>query len=108
MKGIYPVIHILVAFLTDFYSWLDMNDEAGLENFIGKYRDSEIDAISQFVNGLIKDYDAVRNCLLYPHISNGPIEGINSRTKMVHRRGGGRASVELLCAFRVLASAKCA
>jgi transposase len=97
-------VAILVAFLVDFHAWLDMNDETALGDFVIKYRDSEIDAIAQFVNGLVKDYDAVRNCLLYPHISNGPVEGINSRTKYIHRRGGGRASVELLCAFRVLAS----
>ena len=82
-----------------------MNDVAALDIFIEKYKDSDIDAISQFINGLMKDYDAVKNCLLYPHISNGPIEGINSRTKFVHRRGSGRASVELLCAYRVLATA---
>jgi transposase len=81
-----------------------MNDEEALTSFIDKYKDNGIDAVAQFVNGLLKDYDAVRNCLLYPHISNGPIEGINSRTKYIHRRGGGRASVEMLCAFRVLAS----
>jgi len=84
--------------------WLDMNDVAALDSFIIKYRDSSIDTVAQFAKGLIKDYDAVKNCLLYPHISNGPIEGINSRTKCIHRRGGGKASVELLCAFRVLAS----
>jgi transposase len=89
--------------LKDFHIWLDLNDVAELERFIFKYRDSDINAVAQFVNGLIKDYEAVRNCLLYPNISNGPVEGINSRTKYVHRRGGGRASVELLCAFRVLA-----
>jgi len=82
---------------------LDRNDVAALDSFINYYKDSEIDSIAQFVNGLIKDYEAVKNCLLYPDISNGPIEGINSRTKFVHRRGGGRASVELLCAYRVLA-----
>ena len=108
MKGVYPIILILVKFLTDFYAWLDMNDVEGLDNFIGSYKDNDIEAISQFVNGLIMDYDAVKNCLLYPHISNVPCEGINSRTKTVHRRGGGRASVELLCAFRVLASARSA
>lgn len=77
---------------------------AGLDRFISNYKDSTIDAVAQFANGLIKDYDAVKNCLLYPHISNGPTEGINSRTKFVHRRSGGRSSIELLCAFRVLAS----
>ena len=104
VKDIYPVINILVMFLIDFYTCLDMNDVALLDSFVDKYKGSEIFVIAQFANGLIKDYDAVKNCLLYPHISNGPIEGINSRTKYIHRRGGGRASVELLNAFRVLAS----
>jgi transposase len=53
-----------------------------LDSFIEKYKGSDISAIEQFVNGLVKDYSAVKNCLLYPHISNGPIEGINSRTKL--------------------------
>jgi len=81
-----------------------MNDVTLLDSFINTYKDNRIDAIAQFVNGLIKDYDAVKNCLLYPSISNGPVEGINSRTKYVHRRGSGRASIELLNAYRVLAS----
>ena len=93
---------ILVVFLDDFYAFLDLNDVELLDAFIDKYKDSEITSVAQFVNGLAKDYDAVKNCLLYPHISNGPIEGINSRTKYIHRRGGGRASVELLNAYRVL------
>ena len=91
-------------FLNDFYAWLDSNDVVLLDAFIDKYKDSNIASVAQFANGLTKDYDAVVNCLLYPHISNGPIEGINSRTKYIHRRGGGRASVELLNAYRVLAS----
>jgi len=86
----------------DFHSFLDENDVTLLDKFIIKYKGNEIDSVSQFINGLIKDYDAVKNCLLYPHISNGPIEGINSRTKYIHRRGGGRASIELLNAYRVL------
>jgi transposase len=95
---------MLVMFLVDFHNCLDRNDVALLDWFIDKYKGNEITAVAQFVNGLIKDYDAVKNCLLYPHISNGPIEGINSRTKSIHRRSGGRSSVELLNAYRVLAS----
>ena len=94
----------MVVFLIEFHTCLDMNDVTLLDNFINKYKDNKIDSVAQFVNGLIKDYDAVKNCLLYPSISNGPIEGINSRTKYIHRRGGGRASIELLNAYRVLAS----
>jgi len=89
-------------FLNDFYTCLDLNDIVLLDAFIYKYKDSGIASVAQFSHGLIKDYDAVKNCLLYSHISNGPIEGTNSRTKYVHRRSGGRASVELLNAYRVL------
>ena len=91
-------------FLIDFRVCLDNNDVVSLDAFIEKYKGSEIASVAQFAKGLAKDYDAVKNCLLYPHISNGPIEGINSRTKYIHRRGGGRASIELLNAYRVLAS----
>jgi len=104
IKDIYPIVGTLSIFLKDFHAFMDTNDVTLLDTFIIKYKDSEIDSISQFANGLVKDYDAVKNCLLYPHISNGPIEGINSRTKYIHRRSGGRASVELLNAYRVLAS----
>ena len=104
MKDIYPIVCFLVVFLNDFYACLDQNNVALLDAFIDKYKDNDIASVAQFANGLAKDYDAVVNCLLYPHISNGPIEGINSRTKYIHRRGGGRANVELLNAFRVLAS----
>ena len=90
--------------LVDFHACLDKNDVVLLDAFIDKYKDSNIASVAQFANGLAKDYDAVRNCLLYPHISNGPIEGINSRTKYIHRRGGGRAGIELLNAYLVLAS----
>ena len=91
-------------FLIDFHAFLDKNDVSLLDAFIDKYSGSELIHVAQFASGLVKDYDAVKNCLLYPHISNGPIEGINSRTKYIHRRGGGRAGIELLNAYRVLAS----
>jgi transposase len=102
IKDTFPIVGALVAFLIDFHAFLDKNDEAMLDSFIDRYKDNGIDAVSQFVNGLIKDYDAVKNCLLYPSISNGPVEGVNSRTKFIHRRSGGRASSELLNAYRVL------
>ncbi len=47
-------------------------------------------------------YEAVANSLRYPDISNGPLEGVNSRIKMKHRRAGGRARIELLNAYNVL------
>ena len=80
----------------------DSNNPVRLDAFITEYMKSDIDELVQYANGLYKDYDAVRNCLLYPEISNGPTEGCNSRIKMIHRRSGGRASLELLNAYIVM------
>ena len=62
---------------------------------------------SQFANGILDDYNAVQNSLLYPDISNGPIEGINSRIKMKHRRSVGREGLELLNAYMVIPISGC-
>ena len=104
-KDLFPIINILIQFLVEFYAVFDSNDISKLDSFINKYIEHDIDALNQFANGLLKDYDAVKNCLLYPEISNGPSEGCNNRIKMIHRRSGGRASLELLNAFAVLTSA---
>ena len=100
----YPIVMFLVVFLIEFYACLDSNDIEALEEFVAKYIESSVDSVKQFAHGLEKDIEAVRNCLKYPDISNGRTEGVNSRTKYVHRRGGGRASVELLNAYRILTS----
>ena len=100
----FPIIRILIQFLVECYSIFDSNDISKLDSFIDKYRKSGIDPLCQYANGLLNDYDAVKNCLLYPDITNGVSEGNNNRLKMIHRRSGGRASLELLNAFAVLKS----
>ena len=73
-----------------------------LLDFIACYKSSDIVPLAQYADGLAKDTVAVQNALSYRHISNGPIEGINSRIKMMHRRSSGRAGIELLNAYMVL------
>lgn len=51
--------------------------------------------LHRFVNGLRRDYDAVRNGLTLPH-SSGPVEGNVNRIKMIKRQMYGRASFDLL------------
>jgi transposase len=85
-----------------FYAVLLHGDVAKLDHFIAEYRDDPIEPLSSFALGLEKDYNAVKNCLLYPKISNGPMEGTNNKIKMVRRRGYGRAGIELLNALMVL------
>lgn len=100
----YPIVTYLTIFLKEFYVCMDSNDIEALDRFVAKYIESSVYSVKQFAHGLEKDIEAVRNCLKYPDISNGPTEGANSRTKYVHRRSGGRASIELLNAYRILTS----
>ena len=92
----------LVAFLISFYEVLLSSDVNNLDAFIGQYKNDSIEVISTFASGLKKDYEAVKNCLIYPHISNGPMEGTNNKIKMLRRRGYGRGGLELINALAVL------
>jgi len=98
----YSIISTSVLFLSEFYSFLDNRDVGALDSFIEKYKASSVDAFSQFANGLEKDYEAVKNSLIYNEVSNGPVEARNGLTKMYHRRSRGRAGIELLQAYSVV------
>lgn len=80
----------------------DTADPVSLTAFIQHYQTCEIGPVAQYATGLGNDYEAVKNSLIYPAISNGPLEGMNSRIKMKHRRGAGRAGLELLNAYNVI------
>lgn len=98
----FDIIPRLLTFLVAFYEVMLSLSVEKLDQFIRKYESDSIEAVSVFVSGLKKDYDAVKNCLFYPNISNGPMEGTNNKIKMVRRRGYGRAKIELLNALMVI------
>lgn len=77
-------------------------DVDNLNRFTSHYQCDFNEEIALFASGLRKDFEAVKNCLLYPNISNGPMEGTNNKIKMVRKRGFGRAGLELLNAILVL------
>ncbi|MEL7505100.1 MAG: transposase, partial [Cyanobacteria bacterium J06554_6] len=51
--------------------------------------------LQKFAEGLLDDYAAVKASLMLP-VSNGPVEGINNRLKMLKRQMYGRAGLDLL------------
>ena len=53
--------------------------------------------LSRFAEGLEKDLDAVENSVASP-LSNGFVEGTNSKLKMVKRTMYGRCNKDLLAA----------
>ena len=58
---------------------------------------SSIKELSRFADGLERDLDAVENSVASP-LSNGFVEGTNSKLKMVKRTMYGRCNKNLLAA----------
>lgn len=73
--------------------------------FMERYEHSKFVPISNFIKGLKKDIVAVENAVVSP-LSNGFVEGINNRTKMIKRVMYGRCGIDLLSAKIILPYAK--
>ena len=65
--------------------------------FIEKYKHSVIKELASFANGLEKELDAVENAVA-SELSNGFVEGTNSKVTMVKRTMYGRCGKKLLSA----------
>jgi transposase len=102
LKNKHKIISHLMIFLFAFYEIFILSDIHKLDAFIKTYKNDSNAVIVTFASGLLKDYDAIKNCLIYTEISNGPMEGTNNKIKMIRRRGYGRAGLELLNALVVL------
>ena len=65
--------------------------------FIDRYKKSGLKELSRFAEDLEKDLDTVKNSVASP-LSNGFVEGTNSKLKMVKRTMYGRCNKDLLAA----------
>ena len=102
LSTMHPVCEDMVQFGVEYHSFMDSNDIAGLIEFTEKYKNSSYGRLASFANGLQMDIEAVKNTLLYPHISNGLVEGNNSTIKCAKRVGGSRAKIDLLSATIII------
>lgn len=101
----YPVVHKLKTCINDFRQIFNRKNMPLLYLFIERYKNSEFAPIASFANGLLRDIEAVENAVASP-LSNGFVEGINSRTKMIKRVMYGRCGLEFLSAKIMLPYAK--
>jgi len=74
-----------------------------LDSWLEKARNSSVKAFQTFAKGLKEDYDAVKAGLTL-EVSNGPVEGLNNRLKMLKRQMFGRAGLDLLAKRFILTS----
>lgn len=99
----YPIINVVVECIRDFRSLFDSKDQTDLEVFIAKYKDSSYKVISRFSLSLQKDFAPVCQAVISSY-SNGFVEGVNNKLKMIKRVGYGRSSLNLLKAKMILSS----
>lgn len=66
-----------------------------LDGWLAKAAKSSVKGFQTFAKGLREDYDAVKAALTLD-VSNGPVEGLNNRLKMLKRQMYGRAGLDLL------------
>lgn len=99
----YPIISVADECIRDFRSLFDSKDKTDLEVFIAKYKGSSCKALSRFSLSLEKDFASVCQAVISPY-SNGFVEGVNNKLKMIKRVGYGRSSLNLLKAKMILSS----
>ena len=95
--GKYPVLEEILYAVCDFRDIYVKKDTKLLENYISKYSNCSMCSIKSFANGLKLDINAVKNSVV-SELSNGFVEGINNKIKVIKRIMYGRAKLNLLTA----------
>lgn len=93
----YPLLEEIHLAVCDFRNIYAQKDAALMEQYIETYKNSSIPALKSFANGLDLDIDAVKNSVT-SDFSNGFVEGINNKIKLIKRIMYGRAKITLLAA----------
>ena len=97
----HPILWELKSCIREFHNIFRKHNMPQLYLFLDKYSESTIPEIKSFVKGMIRDIDAVENAVA-SDLSNGFVEGTNSKLKMVKRTMYGRGSHKLLTAKLML------
>lgn len=93
----YPQLTEMLSCIREFREIYQRRSMPLLYLFIEKYEKSTLKELSRFAKGLEKDLAAVENSVASP-LSNGFVEGTNSKLKMVKRTMYGRCNKLLLAA----------
>ena len=93
----YPIIIPLKIFVKEFRMIFEKGYQSLLYSFINKYKGSSVKLIKKFAESIENDLEAIENAVSSP-LSNGFVEGTNSKLKMVKRTMYGRCGCRLLAA----------
>ena len=91
----HPELTLAVRLAQSFLQLLRDQQPEPFDSWLTTALDSSLKPFQSFANGLREDYAAVKASMMLD-VSNGPVEGLNNRLKMLKRQMFGRASLELL------------
>ena len=91
----HPDLTVAVELTQSFLSLLRDQQAQQFDRWLAIALNSSLKPFQSFANGLMEDYAAVKASMM-SNVSNGPVEGLNNRLKMLKRQMFGRASLELL------------
>ena len=91
----YDVLKELEKCIREFREIFEKQNLALLYLFIERYQNSSIKELASFAKGLNSDISAIENAVA-SDLSNGFVEGTNSKIKMIKRTMYGRCSKKLL------------
>ena|SRR5690554_2039491 len=80
---------------SSFRNVLNSGDKLRLNQWLEKYKSTNIKRIRSLINGINHDLEAIKYAIKYP-LSNGVVEGHVNRLKNKKREMYGRAGFELL------------
>ena len=98
----HPNLAMAVDLADEFLQLLRQQKAELFDNWLIKALTSSLKPLQTFAEGLFDDYSAVKASMMLD-VSNGPVEGLNNRLKMVKRQMYGRAGLELLSKRFILA-----
>ena len=103
IRAEHPDLAVAVKLADEFLHLLRQQRADGFEEWLMGAMQSSLPPFKRFAQGLIEDYGAVK-ASMEMSVSNGAVEGLNNRLKMLKRQMYGRAGLELLERRFLLAS----
>jgi transposase len=93
--NLHEELHTVYLLSQEFVALLKERQVTALDGWIKRAKESRVAELSSFVNGIRRDYAAVRAACSLPW-SNGTTEGHVNRLKFLKRQMFGRAHLDLL------------
>jgi len=99
----HPDLSELIELADEFLLLLRQRQVDAFDGWLLKAASCALKPLQKFAKGLLDDYAAVKASLM-TEFSNGPVEGLNNKLKMLKRQMYGRANLELLARRFIMAT----